>query len=75
MYAISELSSIYHHLYPDKNYTLCGFRAGKSDAQVPKKVELLVVDSFPRGRRLCKQCDKMGSRREAILNKSDEQQE
>ena len=70
MYAMSKLSSIYHRLYPDQSYTLCGFRVEKSDAQIPKKGLLTIVDSFPHGRRLCKQCAKMSNRRKAILNAS-----
>jgi len=68
MYAMSKLSSIYHRLYPDQSYTLCGFRVEKSDAQIHKKSGLRTVDSFPLGRRLCKQCDKMSSRRKSILD-------
>ena len=63
MYAISESSSIYHRLYSDQDYTLCGFRAEQSEAQILNKGRLRIVDSFPLGRRLCKQCDKMSSRR------------
>ena len=64
MYAISESSSIYHLLYSDKNYTLCGFRAEKH--HLPAKGGLLVVEIVPPHRELCKQCDKMKKRRKAV---------
>jgi hypothetical protein len=63
MYAISGSSSVYHLLYPDEDYTLCGFRAEKHDAQIPSKAALHVVESVPPDRELCKQCDKMNNRR------------
>jgi hypothetical protein len=63
MYAISGLSSIYHLLYPDQDYTLCGFRAEKHDAEIPAKATLHVVEFVPPNRELCKQCDKMNNRR------------
>jgi hypothetical protein len=62
MYAISGSSSVYHLLYPDQDYTLCGFKAAKHDAQIPKAA-LHVVESVPPNRELCKQCDKMNNRR------------
>lgn len=62
MYAISESSNVYHLLYPDKNYTLCGFRAAESDIQFYEKVALHIVNSFPPDRRLCEQCNKMKNR-------------
>ena len=63
MYAISGSSSVYHLLYPDQDYTLCGFRAEKNDAQIPAKATLHVVEFVPPNRELCKQCDKMNNRR------------
>lgn len=63
MYAISESSSIYHLLYPDNAFTLCGFKAEKPDSRYPNKAELHVVESIPPNRDLCKQCDKMHQRR------------
>jgi hypothetical protein len=63
MYAISGSSSVYHLLYPDQDYTLCGFRAEKHDAQIPAKAALHVVEFVPPNRELCKQCDKMNNRR------------
>jgi hypothetical protein len=62
-YAISGSSRVYHLLYPDQDYTLCGFRAEKHDGQIPAKVALHVVESVPPNRELCKQCDKMNNRR------------
>ena len=64
MYAISGSSSVYHLLYPDQDYTLCGFRADKTDAQIPAKATLHVVEFVPPNRELCKQCDKMNNRRQ-----------
>jgi hypothetical protein len=63
MYAISGSSSIYHLLYPDHDYTLCGFRAEKYVAEIPAKATLHVVEVVPPNRELCKQCDKMNKRR------------
>jgi hypothetical protein len=63
MYAISGSGSIYHLLYPDHDYTLCGFRAEKYDAEIPAKATLHVVEVVPPNRVLCKQCDKMNNRR------------
>jgi hypothetical protein len=63
MYAISGSSSVYHLLYPDQDYTLCGFRAEKHDAEIPAKATLHVVEVVPPNRELCKQCDKMNNRR------------
>ena len=63
MYAISGSGSIYHLLYPDHDYTLCGFRAEKHDAEIPAKARLHVVEVVPPNRVLCKQCDKMNNRR------------
>jgi hypothetical protein len=65
MYAISGSSSVYHLLYPDQDYTLCGFRAEKSDLQIPSKAGLHVVEFVPPNRELCKQCDKMNNRRKS----------
>ena len=67
MYAISGSGSVYHLLYPDQDYTLCGFRAEKHDAQIPAKATLHVVESVPPNRELCKQCDKMNNRRKGNL--------
>ena len=63
MYAISGSSSVYHLLYPDQDYTLCGFMAEKNDAQIPTKGALHVVEFVPPDRELCKQCAKMNNRR------------
>ena len=63
MYAISEASSVYHLLYPDQDYTLCGFQAEKLNAHIPAKAALHVVEFVPPHRKLCKQCDKMNNRR------------
>jgi len=63
MYAISGSSSVYHLLYPDQDYTLCGFRAEKNRAQIQFKAVLHVVEFVPPNRALCKQCDKMNNRR------------
>lgn len=63
MYAISESSSIYHLLYPDQEYTLCGFRAERVSFQFHDKAVLHVVEFVPPSRELCKQCDKMDQRR------------
>jgi hypothetical protein len=64
MYAISGPSSVYHLLYPDRDYTLCGFKAERSDAQIPAKAKLHIVQVVPPDRELCKQCVKMNSRRQ-----------
>jgi hypothetical protein len=66
-YAISGPSSVYHLLYPDHDYTLCGFRAEKHDAETPAKATLHVVEFVPPNRELCKQCDKMNNRRKGNL--------
>jgi hypothetical protein len=66
MYAISKSRSIYHLLYNDQNYTLCGFRAKKFDSELPAKAALQVVETLPPNRELCKQCDKMRNRRGAV---------
>lgn len=63
MYAISGSGTVYHLLYPDQDYTLCGFMAEKNDAQIPAKAALHVVEFVPPNRGLCKQCDKMNNRR------------
>jgi hypothetical protein len=63
MYAISGSSSVYHLLYPDEDYTLCGFKAKKHDAKIPAKAVLHVVEFLPANRELCKQCEKMNNRR------------
>ncbi|HBB94708.1 MAG TPA: hypothetical protein DC054_04900 [Blastocatellia bacterium] len=63
MYAISGSGSVYHLLYPDHDYTLCGFRAEKHDAEIPAKATLHIVELVPPNRELCKQCDKMNNRR------------
>ena len=63
MYVISQSSKNYHLLYPDTNYTLCGFRAESPDSPFPDRVVLHVVRVAPPGRGLCKQCDKMDKRR------------
>jgi len=65
MYAISGSSSLYHLLYPDQDFTLCGFRAEKNDPQIPSKAGLHVVKLVPADRELCKQCDKMNTRRQS----------
>lgn len=63
MFAIRESSSVYHLLYDDQDYTLCGFRAAKHDSQSPAKAILHVVEIVHHDRELCKQCDKMKNRR------------
>ncbi|MDX6445235.1 MAG: hypothetical protein QOH71_2309 [Blastocatellia bacterium] len=63
IYAISGSSSVYHLLYPDQDYTLCGFRAEKHCAEIAAKAALHVVEFVPPNRELCKQCDKMNNRR------------
>jgi hypothetical protein len=63
MYAISGSSSVYHLLYPDQDYTLCGFRAEKHDGPNPSKAALHVAEFLPHNRELCKQCEKMNNRR------------
>ena len=65
IYAISGSSSIYHLLYPDQDYTLCGFRAEKHGAEISAKAALHVVEFVPPNRELCKQCDKMNNRRKS----------
>jgi hypothetical protein len=67
MYAISGSSSIYHLLYPDHDYTLCGFRAEKHTAEIPANATLHVVEVVPPNRELCKQCDKMNNRRKGNI--------
>lgn len=69
MYAMSGSSSIYHLLYPDHAYTLCGFKVEKHDPQLPAKASLHVVEFVPPNRELCKQCDKMKRRRQAVADK------
>ena len=64
MYAISGASGVYHLLYPDQDYTLCGFRAEQHRPQMPSKPTLHVVEFVPPNRELCKQCRKMNKRRE-----------
>ena len=63
MYVISRLSGIYHLLYPDQDFTLCGFRVEKHDPEIPAKAALHAVESVTSNRELCKQCDKMNNRR------------
>jgi hypothetical protein len=63
MYAICGSGRVYHLLYPNQDYTLCGFRAEKRDVQIPAKATLHVVGFVPPHRELCKQCDKMNNRR------------
>jgi hypothetical protein len=62
MYAISGSGKVYHLLYPDQHYTLCGFRVEKSHARTTAKA-LQAVEIIPPNRDLCKQCDKMNNRR------------
>jgi hypothetical protein len=64
MYAISGSSSVYHLLYPDQDYTLCGFKAANHDGPVQAKAALHAVEFVPPDRELCKQCRKMNNRRE-----------
>src|ERR1700737_4999535 len=64
MYVISRLSGIYHLLYPDQDFTLCGFRVEKHDPEIPAKAALHAVESVTSNRELCKQCDKMNNRRQ-----------
>ena len=59
------MESVYHLLYSDQNYTLCGFMVVKSDAQFDKAVHHM-VDSVPIGRGVSKQCDKMNNRRKQV---------
>jgi hypothetical protein len=63
-YAISGPSNVYHLLYPNQDYTLCGFKAEKNAPQIPSKAGLHVVEFLPPRRKLCKQCDKMNGRRQ-----------
>jgi hypothetical protein len=63
MYAISGSSSVYHLLYPDQDYTLCGFMVEKNNAPIPAKGPLHVVVFVPPDRELCKQCANMHNRR------------
>jgi hypothetical protein len=63
-YAISGSSSVYHLLYPDQDYTLCGFRAANHDGPIQAKAALHAVEFVPPNRELCKQCHKMNNRRE-----------
>lgn len=65
-YAITKSSKSYHLLYPDTDYTLCGFRAENADSQFSEKVALHVVRAAPPGRELCRQCDKMDKRRKSV---------
>jgi hypothetical protein len=64
IYAISGSSSVYHLLYPDQDYTLCGFKAANHNGQIRAKAALHAVEFVPPNRELCKQCDKMNNRRE-----------
>lgn len=64
-YAISGSSSVYHLLYPDQDYTLCGFKAEKNAPPIPSTARLYVVEFVPASRELCKQCDKMNNRRQS----------
>ena len=72
IYAISDSSSVFHLLYTDQNYTLCGVRAAKHDPQMPKG-GLYVVEIVPPNRELCKQCEKMKKRREAVADNQNGQ--
>jgi hypothetical protein len=58
MYAISGSSSVYHLLYPDQDYTLCGFKAANHDGPIRAKAALHAVEFVPPNRELCKQCHK-----------------
>lgn len=71
MYAIRGSSSVYHLLYDDQNYTLCGFRAEKRASQLPARAALHVVEIVPPNRELCKQCDRMNKRRQAVTDNQD----
>jgi hypothetical protein len=73
MYAITKSSMVYHLLYPDQSYTLCGFRAEKLDLQFSDKAALRVVEFVPPSRELCKQCDKMHKRRKVVTENWDYQ--
>lgn len=63
MYAVSDSSDLNHLLYPETDYTLCGFRAEKLAAPWSHRLPLHVVATVPPNRELCKQCDKMDKRR------------
>jgi hypothetical protein len=63
VYAIRGSSSVYHLLYPNQDFTLCGFRVEKHGGQISPKATLHVVEFVPPNRELCKQCDKMKNRR------------
>jgi hypothetical protein len=70
-YAVSGSSSVYHLLYPDQDYTLCGFKAENHDGPIRAKAALHVVEFVPPNRKLCKQCHKMNNRREGNIEGPD----
>ena len=65
MYAISGSSNVYHLVYPDQLYTLCGFTAENYAVKIAAKAALHIVEFVPYDRELCKHCEKMKKRRQA----------